>query len=437
MQVSVENTGTLGRKITVSIPAERFEKEFISRLTKLSKSVKMSGFRPGKVPLKVMEQQYGKQVSDEVTGDLIQATYMEAIGQEGLRPAGGPKIDSKPAHRGQALEYTAEFEIYPKMVALKLKGKKIERPVSEVKDEDIDRTVDSLRRQRADWKAVERESKDGDQLLIDFKGKLDGESFPGGTSTDYTLELGSSSFIGGFEEGLTGLTAGTEKTLKLKFPKQYHAEKMAGKAVEFDVKLKEVREAVLPEVTEDFVKSLGVVAGTVEAFRDEVKANLERELSDRQKSLLRNQAMEALLEVNKKVEIPRALILEEVRRIRAERDSMNRTASQDEDTSEPSDDEAMAANRRVTLALAISELIRDNEFKVDSERLKTRVAEIASGYERPEEFIRTVYADKNRQSQIESMILEELAIEKLLESANIKDKQMDFKDLVSMIRPGS
>ena len=437
MQVSVENTGTLGRKITVSIPAERFEKEFVSRLTKLSKQVKMSGFRPGKVPLKVVEQQYGKQVSDEVTGDLIQATYIEALGQEGLRPAGGPKIEPKQLNRGEALEYTAEFEIYPEITNLELKGKKIERPVCEIVDEDIDRTVDSLRKQRAEWQATERKADDGDQVLIDFIGKIDGEPFPGGTATDYALELGTGSFIAGFEEGLKGLAAGAKTTLKLKFPDAYHAEQLAGKDVEFDVTLKEVREAKLPEVNEEFVKSLGVDAGTVEAFRSEIRANLKREAADRQKSLLRNQAMEALLDINKKVEIPQALITEEVKRVRQERNAMTRAAAQEPENAEPTEAESEEARRRVTLGLAVSEVIRSNELKVEPDLLKTRVEEIASSYERPEEFIRTIYADKNRRSQLESMLLEELAIEKLLESADLKDKSMNFQDLVSMIRPGS
>lgn len=436
MQVSVENTGTLGRKLTISVPAERFEKEFVSRLTKLSKQVKMSGFRPGKVPLKVVEKQYGQQITSEVTGDLIQATYIEALGQEGLRPAGGPKIEPKPVSRGEALEYTAEFEIYPEMPGLEIKGKKIERPVSEIGDEDIDRTVESLRKQRAEWQAVERKSEDGDQVVIDFIGKLDGEPFPGGSSTDYALELGSGSFIAGFEEGLKGLAAGAETTLKLKFPEGYHSEQLAGKDVEFDVTIKEVREAKLPEVNEDFVKSLGVSSGTVEDFRNEVRANLERERDDRQRSLVRSQVLDALYDVNSKVEIPQALILEEVKRIRGERGAYAQGQGE-VDTGEPTEEEKELAHRRVTLALAFAEVIRSNELKIEPDFLKKRVEAMADGYERPEEFVRMIYADNNRRSQIESMLLEELAIDKLLESADVQDKSTSFKDLVSMIQPGA
>jgi trigger factor len=437
MQVSVENTGTLGRKLTISVPAERFEKEFTSRLTKLSKQVKMSGFRPGKVPLKVVEKQYGQQITDEVTGDLIQATYIEALGQEGLRPAGGPKIEPKPVNRGEALEYTAEFEIYPEMDSLEIKGKKIERPVSEIQDEDVDRTVDSLRKQRAEWQPVDRKADDGDQVVIDFTGKLDGEPFPGGSSTDYQLELGSGSFIAGFEEGLKGLAAGAETTLKLTFPEDYHSDQLAGKEVEFDVTVKKVREAKLPEVDEEFVKSLGVASGSVEDFRNEVRANLERERDDRQRSLVRSQVMDALLDVNSKVEIPQALILEEIKRIRSERNAYAQNAAQLADDSEPSDEEREQARRRVTLALAFAEVIRSNELKVEPEFLKKRVEAMAEGYEKPEEFVRTIYADNNRRSQLESILLEELAIDKLLESADVQDKTTSFKDLVSMIRPGA
>jgi len=436
MQVSVENTGTLGRKLTISVPAERFEKEFVSRLTKLSKQVKMSGFRPGKVPLKVVEKQYGQQITDEVTGDLIQATYIEALGQEGLRPAGGPKIEPKPVNRGEALEYTAEFEIYPEMDSLEIEGKKIERPVSEIQDEDIDRTVESLRKQRAEWQAVERKAGDGDQVVIDFTGKLDGEPFPGGSSTDYALELGSGSFIAGFEEGLKGLAAGAETTLKLKFPESYHSEQLAGKDVEFDVTMKEVREPKLPEVNEEFVKSLGISSGKVEDFRQEVRANLERERDDRQRSLVRSQVLDALYSVNNKVEIPRALILEEVKRIRGERGAYSQ-GQEEANTGEPTEEENKLAHRRVTLALAFAEVIRSNELKIEPELLKKRVEAMAEGYEQPEEFIRMIYADNNRRSQLESMLLEELAIDKLLESADVQDKSTSFKDLVSMIRPGA
>ena len=435
MQVSVENTGTLGRKLTISVPAERFEKEFVSRLTKLSKQVKMSGFRPGKVPLKVVEKQYGQQITDEVTGDLIQATYIEALGQEGLRPAGGPKIEPKTLNRGEDLQYTAEFEVYPEMDNLEIKGKKIERPVSEIQDEDIDRTVESLRKQRAEWEAVDRKAEDGDQVVIDFTGKLDGEPFPGGSSTDYSLELGSGSFIAGFEEGLKGLASGAETTLKLKFPESYHSEQLAGKDVEFDVTIKEVREAKLPEVNEDFVKSLGISSGTVEEFRKEVRANLERERDDRQRSLVRSQVLDALYDVNGKVEIPQALLLEEVKRIRGERNSYAQGAA--DDNGDPTEEEKELAHRRVTLALAFAEVIRSNELKIEPDFLKKRVEAMAEGYERPEEFVRMIYADNNRRSQIESMLLEELAIDKLLESADVQEKSTSFKDLVSMIRPGA
>jgi len=434
MQVSVENTGTLGRKLTISVPAERFEKEFVSRLTKLSRQVKMSGFRPGKVPLKVVEKQYGQQITDEVTGDLIQATYIEALGQEGLRPAGGPKIEPKPVNRGEDLQYTAEFEIYPEMDSLEIKSKKIERPVCEIQDEDIDRTVESLRKQRTEWQAVDRKADDGDQVVIDFTGKLDGEPFPGGSSTDYSLELGSGSFIAGFEEGLKGLAAGDETTLKLKFPESYHSEQLAGKDVEFDVTVKEVREAKLPEVTEEFVKSLGISSGAVDEFRNEVRVNLERERDDRQRSLVRSQVLDALYEVNGKVEIPQALLLEEVKRIRGERNAYGQGAA---DTGEPTEEETRLAHRRVTLALAFAEVIRSNGLKIEPDFLKKRVEALADGYENPEEFVRMIYADNNRRSQIESMLLEELAIDKLLESADVQEKSTSFKDLVDLIRPGA
>ena len=295
--------------------------------------------------------------------------------------------------------------------------------------------MESLRKQRAEWEAVDRKAEDGDQVVIDFTGKLDGEPFPGGSSTDYSLVLGSGSFIAGFEEGLKGLASGAETTLNLKFPESYHSEQLAGKDVEFDVTIKEVREAKLPEVNEEFVKSLGISSGTVEEFRKEVRANLERERDDRQRSLVRSQVLDALYDVNGKVEIPQALLLEEVKRIRGERNAYAQGTA--DDNGEPTEEETKLAHRRVTLALAFAEVIRSNELKIEPEFLKKRVEAMAEGYERPEEFVRMIYADNNRRSQIESMLLEELAIDKLLESADVQEKSTSFKDLVSMIRPGA
>ena len=296
MQVSVENTSTLGRRIKVTVPADRVEQEFSSRIKRLSGTVKLPGFRPGKVPAKVVEQKYGKQVMNELATELIQSTFQEAVGQESLRPAGGPKIDPTKPERGKELEYTAEFEVYPEIEKTDLEGAEIKRPVCEVAEEDIDRTIDTLRKQRASWESVDREAKKGDQVIIDFLGKIDGEAFAGGEAKDFALELGSESFIPGFEDGLIGVKAGDERNLDLTFPENYAAPHLQGKATTFEVTVKSVNEAKLPAVDEEFIKQLGLENADVESFRKEVRTNLEREMRQRLRSLLSTRVVNAMLD---------------------------------------------------------------------------------------------------------------------------------------------
>jgi trigger factor len=418
MQVSVETTGALGRRMTVRVPPERMEEEFQGRLKRLSKQVKLPGFRPGKVPLKVVEAKYGGELVNEIVGELIQSSLQEALGQEGLQPAGGPRIEPKQAERGKELEYVAEFEVYPEIQGADLKGASIRRPVCQVEDADIDRTIETLQRQRAQWNVVERAAANGDQVVIDFVGRLEGETFAGGEGKDYALELGSGRLIEGFEEGLVGASAGETRTLNLKFPEAYQAAHLAGKDVSFEVTVKEVRESVLPEVDADFIKELGVASGELEEFRAEVRKNLEREAIQRQRSLLHTRVFDVLMERNP-VEVPQALVEQDLRQMR-------QGAAGD---SPVSDAEREQAERRVRIGLIFGEIVRKEGIKAEAKAVRARVEELAAEYEKPEEFVQWFYSDASRLREIEGAVLEDLVVARLLESAEVSDETISFLEL--------
>jgi len=321
MQVSVENKGNLGRRMTVAVPAEQFEQALVSRFQRLSKQVKVPGFRPGKIPMKVIEARYGGRVLDEVAGELIQNTFREAIGQEGLKPVAGPHIHPKAIERGKELAYTAEFEVYPEIPKVDLAGHAIERPGCSITDEDVERSVENLRKQRPEWHAVEREARLDDRMKIDFEGKVDGESFEGGQATDFAVVLGTGSLIPGFEEGLVGAKAEETLTLDLEFPATYSNQALAGKPAKFEITIREVAEPVLPEVNEDFVRQFGIEDGSVDTLYKGVRANLDREMVQRLRTVLRARVFEALVGANK-FEVPETLLKAETEYVRRLHDAM-------------------------------------------------------------------------------------------------------------------
>lgn len=310
MQVSVESAGGLQRKLTVAVPEDTIEQAVQSRLQNLTRTVKIKGFRAGKVPLKVVKQHYGSQVRQDVLGEVIQSSFYEAVSREKLRPASSPNIDTQQAETGQGLEYTATFEVYPEIALADISGTKIEKSVSEITDNDLDEMIDTMRKQQIEWEVADKASETGDQVTVDFKGIIDGEAFAGGTGQDMTVEIGKGSMIKGFEEGLVGLKADDEKTLELTFPEEYHAKDLAGKDVQFEIKVKKVEVSKLPEVDEEFAKKMGVADGSIEKLREDVKNNMQRELDARLKNSVKQAVMDKLLEINK-IDIPEALIQQE------------------------------------------------------------------------------------------------------------------------------
>jgi len=358
MQVTVETTGSLGRRMTVAVPAARMEQEIATRLKRLSQTVRFPGFRPGKAPMKMVEAQYAGKVLEEVAGDLIRATFYEAVNEKGLKPAGGPDIQPKHMDRGKDFEYTATFEIYPEIKSLDIKGMRIERPVVTVSDDDVSRTIETLRRQRVGWNPVERAAAMEDRVLIDFQGMLDGVPFEGGEARDFPLVLGNNTLIDGFESGLIGARAGESRTLDVTFPADYRNTNLAGKDVQFVVTVKQVNEPVLPEVNDEFARALGVVDGKIETLRTEVRANLERELAERVRGELREQVFKAVIEANP-LDVPKVLEQSEVEHlIQANRANLEARGMPGNPL--PGDPQRYAeqARRRVTLGLILAEMVK-------------------------------------------------------------------------------
>jgi trigger factor len=433
MHVTVETTGNLGRRMTVAVPAARMELEITTRLKRLSQTARFPGFRPGKAPMKMVEAQYASKVLEEVAGDLIRTTFYEAVNEHGLKPAGGPDIQPKNMNRGADFEYTATFEIYPEIKRLEIKGARIERPVVTVSEEDVSRTIDSLRGQRVDWNPVERVAAMKDRVLIDFQGMLDGVPFAGGDAKDFPLVLGNNTSIDGFESGLIGARAGESRTLDVTFPADYRNTSLAGKKVQFAVTVKQVNESVLPEVNDEFALALGVVDGKIDTLRREVRANLERELAERVRRELREQVFKAVIEANP-LDVPKALEQSEIEHLiqssRANLEAQGMPGNQ-----LPGDPQLYAeqARKRVTLGLILAEMVKVKNLNVDAQIVRSRIEELAAGYDNPQEFVDWHYSNRERLAEIESKVMEDQAVELLLATAEAVDKPMSFQELM---RPG-
>jgi trigger factor len=429
MQVSVEASAGLERRMSVQVPAEQVENEITVRLTSMGRNAKIQGFRPGKVPAKVIRQRYGDQVRQEVLQELLQSSYSEAVIQEKLQPAGGPTIEAGNLEKGQDLSYTAVFEVYPEFELKDLNSIKIEQPEANVVDADIDTMIENLRKQRAEWQAVERKAVDGDQLTIDFEGTLKGEVFDGGSAKDFKFALGDGAMLADFDKNLQGVVAGAEKSFKMKFPKDYHAEELAGQKVEFAVKVTEVAEQVLPEINEELVKTYGIESGSVDDLRKDIQANMERELGAKCKAESKRQLLEGMLEVNP-IEIPAVLVRQECEAMQKE--TMQKMGVTEPDQAPAVDSFRETAEKRVRLGLLMSAAIKENSLELDQAQVTAKVDEMCEPYDNPDE-IRNIYL-QNQQflGQIQNMVLEEQVVAFLTEQAKLSSKSMTFTELMEL-----
>jgi trigger factor len=434
MQVSIETTSGLERRLTVGVPAERVESEVDNRLKKAAKTVRLAGFRPGKVPMKVMRQRFGAGVRQEVMGEVLSQSFQEAVVQENLRPAGQPSIEPRSLEEGKDLEYVATFEVFPEVEVAEVKDFDVEKPMAEVTEADVDNIIEVFRKQQGSWESVERAAADGDKVNIDYTGTRDGEEFEGGSAEGSDLELGSGRMIPGFEDGIVGMSAGDEKTLELTFPEDYQSEDLQGAAVEFKVTVNSVTEMVPAPLDEELFAKYGVEEGGEEQFRTEVGENMARELKNAVQSQLKQQVMDAVLGAHDGLEIPKALIAQEVDAMRGQMfQQFGGAGGQDLDLQSLLPDEMFTENaeRRVKLGLVLSELIRKLELKADAEKVRETIEEMASTYQDPEEVVNYYYSNQEQLSAIESRVLEDQVVEKLLENAKISEKACSYQDAIS------
>ena len=431
MQVSVETTNGLERKITVAIEEDRISDVVDGRLQDMTKTVKVKGFRQGKVPLKIVKQQYEQQVRQEVVGDVLQSTLYEAIGQEKLNPAGQPRIDSVKSDPGKGMEYTALFEIYPEVKLGDLSKQTVEKPVAEISDADVEEMLETVRGQHKEWESVDRAAKDGDQLNISFKGMIDGELFPGGEANDMPIELGSGRMIKGFEEGLIGAKAGDDVTLNVTFPDDYQAKELAGKPAVFDTHVNKVEEAKLPELNDEFAKKLGIKDASVENMHKEIKGSMQQELDTRLNTQLKSSVMDALVNAHD-FDVPKPLIDDESEALKNNMlENLKQQGMQDQGLQLDAGMFADQAVRRVKLGLIMNEIVKSEDIKADEERVKTKVEEIAAPYEQPQQVIDWYMGDKQRLAEVQALVTEEQIVDWAMEKAKVVDKSMTFKDIMS------
>jgi trigger factor len=421
MQVSVETTSGLGRRMKVQIPAEKFNDEVESKLKQLARSVRLDGFRPGKVPMSVVKQRYGTQVREETAGELIASSYEEALQQEDLKPAGHPNIERTGSEAGQELAYVATFEVYPEIELPDLSEVTLERVVAEVVDPDIDNMIEKLRKQRVTWAKAEREAAEGDRLEIDFEGTVDGQPFPGNSGKSVPLELGSGSMIPGFEEQLLGAKAGDKKTVEVTFPADYASSDVAGKAAKFEVTVNGVAEPVLPEVNDEFARAFGVGDGGISQLRAEVRANMERELAASMRSKQKQQVFEVLLQ-KAKMEVPTSLIDSEI-------DALSKNeASADAGVDRSKFEEE--ARRRVSLGLLIAEIMQRNQLQVDPERVRETIEAMAQSYEKPEEVVQWYYSNQEMLSGIQTLVMEDTVTDWISGQAKVTEVSKTFDEVM-------
>jgi len=424
MQVSVEAGEGLERRMRVDLPFDEVGAEVEKRLQQLARRAKLPGFRPGKVPMKVLRQRYNAELHQEVFGDMVQKTLYKAFEQESLMPAGMPHIEPDLDIDAGRMAYTAVFEVMPEITLASVSDKVVKRPVSELTDSDLDDMIQRLREQRKTWAAVERPAQAGDQLSIGFVGTIEGEAFEGGTTTGFKLELGSGRLIPGFEDGLIGAAVGETRTLDLTFPEGYQAEHLAGKPVRFEVTVESIAEPRLPEVDAEFVKNFGVEDGDVERFKADVRRNMERELKERLTARTKERVMDMLYEANP-VDLPKALIQSEMRTMVEQM----RQALGGGQMQLPPEMFESGAKRRVALGLILGQIIRDNEIKADPERVRETVERMAASYEQPQEVLDYYYGDEERLSSVRALVMEEQVVDLMLEQVQVEDEPLTFAQL--------
>ena len=429
MQVSVETTQGLERKMTVAVPSEKVDSAVDTRLQEAARNVKLNGFRKGKVPYKVIKSKFGAGVRQEVVGEMMSQSYFEAIDKESLKPAGQPNIDPKSLEEGQDLEFVATFQVYPEINLPDFSTFKAERLGAEISETDIDEMIETLRKQKQSWEVCDRAAASEDMVNIDYLGLRDGEDFEGGSAQGTSLVLGSERMIPGFESGIEGKFAGDAFSLDLSFPEEYHNKELAGANVVFEITLNSVTEQVMPEIDEEFFKSFGVEEGGNDAFREEVTNNMRRELKTASRNKLKTKIMDCLVEAVD-AEIPDALVDGEIEQLRQQ--AMQQFGGgQNIDTNMlPDDLFKEQAARRVLLGLVLGEVIQQQELKADPAKVRESIEELASTYESPDEVINWYYGNQEQLATIESSVLEDQVFDYVIDQSVVSDKLVGYQEVI-------
>jgi trigger factor len=431
MQVSVETISGLRRRLTVGIPAAEIDPEVEKRIKDAARKVKVNGFRAGKVPAKVVKQRYGEGIRHEVLGEVINKHYYEAIVEQKLKPAGAPNIDTTKNTEGHDVEFTATFEVYPEVTLSDFSKFSIKKPAVEIKEQDVNDMIDKLRSQNATWQPVDRACAEKDQVNINYCGRKDGEEFAGGKAENQNLTLGSKSMIPGFEDGIVGMKKGDEKVIPLTFPEDYQNEELKGAAVEFTISVNEVSEQVLPELNEEFFKKYGVESSDEAVFRDEVKANMQRELQQARKTKIKNQVMDQLYG-SQQFDLPSALIASETKRLREQMLSQFGQIPKNMDVNKLLPDEMFAeqAKRRVSLGLLINQVIESTPLAADEEKVKQAIQDLAASYAESDAVVQYYSTNREARANIEAMVLEEQVVDHILFNAKVEDEALSYEELI-------
>lgn len=425
MLVSVESSGTLERRMRVQVPAADIDSKVAERLKSVGRNARLEGFRPGKVPAKVIHKRYGPQVRQEVISEVVQSSYAEALQKEQLVPAGNPNIEPEQLKDGEDFSYTAVFEVFPEIALKDLDKISIEVPDVQIGSEDVDKMLDSLRDQRGTWVAVERASQAGDQVVVDFDGKLDGEVIENGQGTNVPVVLGEGQMLPDFDTALHAVSAGDEKTFDVSYPADYPAEDLAGKTAQFDAKITAVNARELPEIDEEFIKAFGVEDGDINTLRTEVEKNMASELATKLNADLKQQVLDQLIELNP-IEVPGALVDQEAYSL--QQDAMKRMNVTDEADAPPRDNFLPGATRRVQVGLLMQEFLRSEEISLDKDRVEGKMRELFAGYDDSEGLLGNYLNDPKFLQQIEPMVLEDQAIEALRAKGTESSKKVAFKE---------
>ncbi|MBI0027097.1 trigger factor [Gilliamella sp. B14448G11] len=429
MQVSVETTKGLGRRLSITIKSEDIKKAIDKELIKTAKKVRIDGFRKGKVPLKIVEQRYGASILQDALSDLMQQNFIEAIVQEKINPVGAPTYTPTEYKDGEDYTFTVEFEVYPEVKIKDLDKIEVEKPVAEVVDADVETMIETLRKQQGTWKEVDQSAKEQNRVTLDFVGQVDGEEFEGGKANDFVLVLGQGRMIPGFEDAILDHKANDQFDINVTFPEDYHAENLKGKPAVFSATLKKVEELELPELTEDVIKRFGIADGTVESLRIEVRKNMSRELNATIRNKIKAQVIDGLVK-NNEIDVPSALVEREIDVLRQQAVSRfggNMKQSMDL----PKELFEAEAKRRVSVGLLFSEIIESNKIKADDTKVKSLIDEIASAYEDPKEVLEYYSKDKKAMDNIRSVAIEDQVVDLLLASAKVTDKNYSFSELMN------